>query len=211
MPPLTASLQHLMEFRREGDWRKAGVPEQDIVFSRLCGMDAHDVQVFREITARDLLIVVRCPKASARPWHGMLPPKPQRRKDPSGSSGVLVTSQHMYVSDYDLMSVWRWTPAAFTKIKLTASSGKDRGAWTPEAVAIAKALNARLVSRIQHGTQDDWKSKDNRGVKKGDHFAAFKLGISTYLVDVAACEGYYREHGLAWPYDGDGRFSGAGS
>lgn len=231
MPPLTASIQQLLEYQREGEWRKAGVPEQDIVFSRLCGMDARDVRVFRETTARDLLIVVRCPKTTARPWHGVLPPKPQREKDPSGTSGVLVTvpvrsrtpDEHapgvpergaaekertqprLYVSDYDLMSAWHWTPSAFVKIAMTAVNGKDRGAWTPEAVRLAKTLNERLVSRIQHGTQDDWHSVKNRGVKPGDNFAAFKLGIANYLVDVAACEAYYRDHGLKWPYGSDGK------
>ena len=205
---LTATFQELMEHRREAEWRKAGVPEHDIVFSRSCGMDARDVRVFREVSARDLIIVVRCPKVAARPWHGVLPPKPMAAKEKSGSSGVLVKEgRGAYVSDYDLMGVWRGTPGSFSRIVMSAPGGAPRGKWTPEATELARLLNKRLVSRIQHGCQDDFDSADNPGVKKGDHFAAFKLGISTHLVDIAACAKYYAENGLDWPYDADGKYA----
>src|SRR5262245_47464349 len=73
---IMAEIQALMEAKREEEWRRAGVLECDIAFSRLSGIGAPDVRTFREFSRRGLLIVVRCPKLTARPWHGLLPPKP---------------------------------------------------------------------------------------------------------------------------------------
>jgi len=87
MADLTVSTQEQMEYRRENEWRRAGVSEMDIAFSRLSGMDARDVQTFREISSQyGLLIVVRCPKVAARAWHGLVPPKPWAMKQKTGTN-----------------------------------------------------------------------------------------------------------------------------
>ena len=209
MCSLKVPIQEQLEHEREQAWRRAGVPERDILFSRLSGIDAADVQTFRESSLEGLLFVVRCPKVAARAWHGVLPPKNAATKAKTGSSGVVVTDAgRLMVSDYDLMCVWRRAGAGYEKVFMSAADGAPRGRWSPEAVKVAVALNRRLVSRIQHGCQDDFHSPRNPGVKRDDHFAAFRAGTAQHLPDPDACARFYREHGLVWPYDAGGRFTG---
>ncbi|HRD66404.1 MAG TPA: hypothetical protein PKY50_09640 [Candidatus Competibacter sp.] len=212
MADLTVSTQEQMEYRRENEWRRAGVSEMDIAFSRLSGMDARDVQTFREISSQyGLLIVVRCPKVAARAWHGLVPPKPWAMKQKTGTSGLAVgESGEIRVSDYDLMSIWRKGADGFEKLFMSAAGGAPRGRWTQEAQVLAVELNRRLVSRIQHGCQDDFESPKNPGVKSSDHFAAFRLGQAVHLADPSLCARYYAQAGLHWPYDADGHFAGNG-
>jgi hypothetical protein len=208
---LTATVQEILEWQREEEWARAGVPRKDIEFSRLSGMDARDVKALREfVVAGILLIVIRCPKVTARAWHGLFPPKSIGVKDKSGPSGLVVredsTRNRIVVSDYDLMSVWRGGSKGFEKIFISAANGAPRGKWTPEALKVVKALNNILVSKIQHGCQDDFDSPANPGVKPDDHFAAFRDGQAEHLKDPSACRQYYELHHLAWPYDGTGRY-----
>ena len=211
MSDLKVTTQERMEARRESEWRRAGVPEMDIIFSRLSGMDARDVQVFRDVSREfNLLIIVRCPKVTARAWHGLVPPKPWAMKQKTGTSGVAVgESGDIWVSDYDLMSVWRQGAQGFEKLFMSAAEGAPRGRWTQEAQVLAVELNRRLVSRIQHGCQDDFESPKNPGVKSSDHFAAFRLGQAIHLANPSLCGRYYAQEGLRWPYDSSGHFIGS--
>jgi hypothetical protein len=206
---LTVTIQELLEYKREEEWRREGVPEGDIEFSRLSGMDARDVRAFREVTRRDLLIVVRCPKVTARPHHGVFPPKTKVTEQKTGTSGLVVTKTKVLVSDYDLMSVWRGGMKGFEKIFISAEGGAPRGTWTPQARELIRELNMFLVSPIQHGCQDDYDSPKNPGVKAGDHFAGFHEGSAEHLADMFECARYYAKFGLAWPYDRTGKYAGS--
>jgi len=210
MSVLRTSIQDLVEYSREQQWERAGVPDKDIQFSRLCGIDAEDVGLLREFSSQRYLIVTRCPKRTARAWHGVIPPKGWAVKQKTGSSGVVVTDDHqMRVSDYDLMSVWRGTGDGWRKVFISAANGAPRGRWSHEAHALVLQLNAQLVSRIQHGCLDDYQSAKNPGVDPSkDHFAAFYNGVAKYLPDVATCATFYRDQGLEWPYSLDGRYEG---
>ena len=198
--------------QREQEWRRAGATEQDISWSRQSGMDARDVAALRVTTlAQSLCIVIRCPKATARIWHGILPPKNVATKEKTNAAGVMQGNKGrlLMVSDYDLMSVWRGPASAQVKVFISAAKGASRGAWSTEAVALIRMLNGKLVSRLQHGCQDDFESTDNPGVKSGDHFIAFNRGAVTYLANREACAKYYVDAGLGkWPYDASGKFSG---
>jgi hypothetical protein len=213
-----ATLQALMEYQRENEWRRAGVSEADIHFSSLSAIGAPDVGTFRN-SSRDngLLIVIRCPKRTARPWQGLLPAKPkfligipENESTKTGTSGVLVTSrQDMFVSDYDLMSVWRFQADGFTKVAMASTTADpDRGPLSAEAKAIILDLNKQLESRIQHGCQDDYRSKKNPGVEEDTRFAAFVGGEAVYLPNRAACKKFYDQHKLHWPYDLNGKYNG---
>ena len=204
---LTRTLQEELEYQHEQAARRLGVPDSDIKFSRLSGIDARDVKVFRELTHQGFLIVVRCPKVAARAWHGHFPPKNIGVKAKTGASGVVVTDKgKLYVSDYDLMSAWKIVGSSFTKIFMSAPAGAARGRWGPEARDFVLRLNQRLVSRIQHGCQDDYHSPNNPGVKAEDHFAAFERGQSHHLVNPDECARYYRLRRLTWPYNPAGRY-----
>jgi hypothetical protein len=212
MANLTATLGELLQYQRDQEWQLAGIPKRDIEMSRLAGMHAADVRTFREYSASShLLIVVRCPKEAARPWHGVFPPKNIATKAKSGVAGVAEDKHgRLLVSDYDLMSIWRMVMGAAgapVKVFMSAKDGAARGTWSDEARQIARDLNRRLVSRIQHGCQDDFENlQKNPGVSGTDRFIAFRLGAVNFLPDVQACRQYYRQCGLRFPYGARGEF-----
>jgi len=208
---LTITIQELLEYKREEEWRREGVPERDIEFSRLSGMDGRDVRAFRQFTTGGLLIVVRCPKVTARPHHGVFRPKTKATEQKTGSSGLAVTKGRIFVSDYDLMSVWQNSSRGFVKIFISAGGGASRGRYTQQARELIAEMNKHLVSRLQHGCQDDYDSPKNPGVKAGDHFAAYLAGAAEHLVDMYECERYYRKLGLPWLYDNAGKYVGGGN
>lgn len=208
-----------MELQRENQALRAGVSQRDIDLSRQCGIDAMDVRTFRELSGNGFLIVVRCPKVTARAWHGLIPPKPMSLKDKSGESGVVAERTHMLpsgetasekismrVSDYDLMSIWRQGGAGWRKVVASAANGADRGSFSPEATAIIKELNRSLVSRIQHGCLDDYCSPKNPGVKMADHFATFCNGVGEHHANPVACKMFYERNKLVWLYGHTGAY-----
>ena len=211
-------IQEIIEGNREEEWERAGVPEADIEFSRKTGMDGRDVQALRKFSTPGILVVVRCPKVTARAHHGVFPPKPMAVKDKpeakgkrgrTGSSGLVVTEDHsIYVSDYDLMCIWRLEPGGPVKVFTSAAAGKATGPWPAEALAIVKAINARLESKLQHGCQDDFDNADNRGLKRDDQFAAFYTGVSEFLPSQTEYRHFYeKQHRLhPWPYNDDGSY-----
>ncbi len=208
MSTLTSTLQEQFEYQRETEWRRRHVPEADILLSRQTGMDATDIGVFRRFSQRGLLFVVRCPKTTARAYHGLWAPKPLALKDKTGSAGLVVAKGGIRVSDYDLMSVWRQGGGGWSKLFISAPGGAARGPYSPEARALIVEINQQLVSRLQHGCQDDYQSSANPGVKPGDHFAAFRQGQAQHLANPPACQAYYTMLGLPWVYDGGGRYNG---
>ncbi|HSW03332.1 hypothetical protein [Aquabacterium sp.] len=210
MASLTASIQESIEAQREQEWRRLGVAEADIAGSRSTGIDARDITTLRKFSLAGMLLVLRCPKVTARAHHGIFPPKLMAVKEKTGSSG-LVVNQHgdILVSDYDLMSVWRQAGAGWQKVFISAANGASRGAWSAEATLLVRSLNQQLVSRLQHGCQDDFQSALNPGVKPGDHFAAFRHGALQHLPQPAACRAFYVQQRLHWPYDPGGHFTGA--
>jgi hypothetical protein len=194
---------------------ETGASERDVDLAIASGFDPRDVHTIRSYSeTKSLLLVFRCPKASARPWHGEYAPKVGAVATKSDASGRAAHKGRIYVSDYDLMSVWRvsgpLTGRSYQKIFVTAlQRGAKRGAWSAEARDTVRGLNASgMVSRIQHGAQDDWASSSNRGIDASDRFLAFEVGQAWYLPSAADCERFYRSRALRWPYAKDGSYTG---
>lgn len=191
-----------------------GAAGSDIDLAIASGFDPRDVHAIRDYSeAKSLLLVFRCPKASARPWHGDYEPKRGHVSEKSDASGRATKAGRIYVSDYDLMSVWRVSGSiaarGYQKIFVTAMRrGAKRGAFSPEATETVRSLNKGLVSRLQHGAQDDWANAGNRGVTGDDRFLAFECGQAWYMGSAQACAAFYRARGLRWPYDASGRYTG---
>lgn len=227
---VSASFADVAIHAMERQLQEAGVPLRDIAFSKRSGMDARDIQVLREYSQRRAtLIVLRCPPVTARLWHGTMPAKPQAVKGKSDAHGIatqdytrmsnenikgglekrplVALTGRLFVSDYDLMSVWKQSQGGWQKIFISASGGRDRGAYPAEGMNFLREINRSLVSKFQHGCQDDWQSGNNtRGVKGGDRFAAFARGQSLFLEGPHACETFYRSESLSWVYDKSGSF-----
>lgn len=198
---------------KEQEARAAGADGLDILMSQRSGMDARDIMYLRAFTrARGLMIIVRCPKRAARAFHGELSAKTFATKGKTNETGTVYgAGGHLMVSDYDMMSVWRATGTGWQKIFVSAlTPGAARGPWSAEARDLVREMNSHLVTRLQHGCQDDFHSPNNPGVKMADHFLALKAGEPTYLPDPIHCENYYAAHGLFWPYGAGGKHCGHG-
>lgn len=198
---------------KEHDAKAAGADGLDLILSRESGMDARDIMNLRRFTASEkLLIVFRCPKPMARAFHGTLPAKTFATKAKTNETGTVYGNTGLMVSDYDMMSVWRFTGGGYAKIYISAlEPGAARGRWSPEARDLVRAMNTFLVSKLQHGCQDDFLSAEkNPGVKMADHFLAIRTGDGIYLRDPNYCENFYRAHALYWPYLSNGKHCGRG-
>ena len=181
----------------------AGADGLDRRLARELGMDARDIMHLREFTRKEgLLIVFRCPKRNALAFHGDLPAKTWATKSKTNDTGT-VRNRHglLMVSDYDMMSMWRFIGAGYQKIYVSAlAPGVAQGPWGPEARRIVRAMNGFLITRIQHGCQDDFlNAEKNPGVKMTDHFLAIRMGDGVYLPDPVFCENFYNAHALYWP------------
>ncbi|WP_421989008.1 hypothetical protein [Roseococcus sp.] len=226
------TLGEIMAAARDNEARSGGVSEADIRLGRQAGMLPADVAAIRGFTASapGFCVVVRCPKASAYAWQGLLPGKIGAVSKKTGDSGVVsvhklrrnaqgapmfrdgepIIDAALYVSDYDLMGIWQKWHGAFQRVRVTAQNGGKRGGYGSQATEILQRMNRTLVTKIQHGCQDDWVSKDNRGVKSDDAFAGIADGEAEFLDGAAACRGFYASRGLgAFPYHGEsGAFVG---
>jgi hypothetical protein len=198
---------------KEYEARAAGATEFDIRLSRQSGIDARDVMNLRRFTAAKLLLIVfRCPKTAARAFHGDLPAKTLVTKEKTNETGTIYNNRGvLMVSDYDMMSLWRASAGGFEKIYVSSiqSPGAARGRWLPEATALVREMNGFLITKIQHGCQDDFQNRaKNPGVKMADHFLAIRKGDGIYLPDPVHCENFYRAHRLFWPYGIGGKYIG---
>jgi hypothetical protein len=111
-----------------------------------------------------------------------------------------------------MMSVWRRAGGGFAKIYVSAlAPGQPRGPWSEEATRLVRAMNGFLITKLQHGCQDDFLSAEkNPGVKMADHFLAIRQGDGVYLRDPIYCENFYKAHALFWPYLSNGKHCGHG-
>lgn len=212
MSGLHVSIGEVLAHQREVSAARAGASAEDIRCARASGFDPQDVMTIRQATAaRAVLMIFRCPNLAARSLHGLLPAKTAVTTAKSGSSGAVTSpSGLLMVSDYDIMSAWRQGGAGFRKIPITAAApGAKYGAWLPEARDLVRELNRHLVTKIQHGAQDDWLDAErNRGVKPDDLYLAVRLGVPELLEGPAALEHFYRRNRLFWPYLPNGRHCG---
>ncbi len=194
---------------KEHEARAAGADGLDIRLSQQSGMDARDIMFLRRFTReKGLLIVFRCPKPSARAFHGTLPAKTFATKAKTNETGtVMGHGGTLMVSDYDMMSVWRADGLGYRKVHVSAlEPGAARGPWSAEARDLVREMNRSLVSKLQHGCQDDFASARNPGVKMADHFLAIRTGDGVYLPDPIHCENFYSAHALRWPYGSGGKY-----
>ncbi|MDO9503275.1 hypothetical protein [Falsiroseomonas sp.] len=212
MSGLRVSIGDILADQREVAAARLGASAEDMRIARASGFDPQDVMTIRQITAaRAVLLIFRCPNLAARSLHGLLPAKTAVTTAKSGSSGAVTGARGLLmVSDYDIMSCWRQDGAGLRKIPITAAApGAKFGAWLPEARDLVRELNRGLVTKIQHGAQDDWLDADrNRGVKAEDLYLAFRLGVPVLQEGPAALERFYKQDRLFWPYLPNGRHCG---
>jgi len=236
-----ATIAEMMADRLTQKARAAGIDPEDIEMAQEAGMHPFDWAALRDFTAQDppYAIVVRCPKPEAYALQGVFPPKRGHIAKKTGTSGTVVTNKlrrapggsplfrdgkpivdaEIHVSDYDLMGIWKRDAGTWRRIRVAAPGGAKRGPYGEEARMVLQRLNKRLVSRIQHGCQDDWENPCNPGVKTGeipgqtaDRFAAFWDGYADIKTDPRECAAFYAEElRTPWPYRADGTYRLAGA
>jgi hypothetical protein len=204
MVGLQVSIGEILADQRETAASRAGASAQDIRVARETGFDPQDVMTLRRFTgAQNVMMFFRCPNLASRSLHGLLPAKTAVTERKSGPSGAVQGAHgNLMVSDYDIMSCWRQEGPGFRKIPVTATTpGAKYGAWLPEARDLVRALNRQLLTKIQHGAQDDWlDAARNRGVKAQDEYLAFRLGLAEPLHGPESLKRCYLQNGLFWPY-----------
>ena len=134
----------------------------------------------------------------------------------SGTSGIGVHPGHgnIFISDYDMMSLWvRNDAGGYRELFASAlKQGAGRGPWTREAMDAVRLLNHALLSPLQHGAQDDFTpppTHEHPGVRQDTRFCAFREGEAAYLEGMAACAACYARWHLHWPCDEAGGFTQA--
>lgn len=214
--PLKVPIAELGIYRRLRDAGHARLPHADIAFAHQSDIDPADVGIFREASRLyGICIIVRCPKRGAVAWHGTFDPK--RCEDghdmfgnpvKSGVSGIGVHPErgNVFISDYDMMSMWRHTEGAGW-VKVLAKD-IDRGG---EVQIYTDWMNTgRLRSPLQHGAQDDFvppPGGHHPNVAEDCRCAAFMLGAAHYLQDRRATRAFYEQNQLQpWPYDDQGKY-----
>ncbi|MFD1554135.1 hypothetical protein ACFSHT_00650 [Paraburkholderia silviterrae] len=203
-------------------WQRDEVSDTDIHYSRLSGMAPCDVDVLCDFTREEaLLLVIRCPKRPARYFQGKAEPKPLHIKDKSDpSTGIVTTATGaQYVSDYDLMCVWRFLGGRdYEKVFFSAPDQRLPKILTPEAQSLLDKVQWRLQAEFQHGAQDDYLSPKNPGVQMKtelghliDRFMVFNIGNPEYVCNGAELKQVYDSllGKSAWPYDEGGRHHAA--
>jgi len=221
---LQVSIADILVANRLRDAAAGGVKPADIIFAQQTDLAPEDVRALRAATETyKLLIVLRCPKRGAVAFQGVF--RAKRWADghdragntvKSGVSGLGVHPDggNIFISDYDMMSLWVRNDAGGYR-KLFASAlkmGAARGAWTTEAMDAVRLLNGALLSPLQHGAQDDFTPPPDHGhpgVQKDTRFCAFREGEAAYMDGMQACAAHYRKWGLYWPYDANGGFTKA--
>lgn len=200
--------------------RDEEVSDCDIHFSRLTGIAPADIDRLNDFTRDEgLLLIIRCPKRPARYAHGKVQPKGisvKAKSDPA--TGIATdTRGRRYVSDYDLMCMYRWygPGEGYGKINISGiEPSNPRSRLSPEATRLIRKANMVLKSRFQHGGQDDYDSDSNPGIGMGggmaspDRFAAFALGEVKYFANPVLIKAFYEKNGLDWPYDATGKHRG---
>jgi hypothetical protein len=167
----------------------------------------------------------------AKPGHLHTLEKEPGKPPKAARDGIVRVAQHFtredgtparreaFVSDYDMMSIYRRVATGLEKIWVSPDPVEApppenprkqwRGAFSKLARELIRELNGNgmLVSRLQHGCQDHWISKNNPGVGvSSDHFTAFNAGDVRYLPRPKDCGENYRQYKLTWSYDADGKF-----
>lgn len=220
---LTASITEITLAKRLREAVSGGVASSDIAFALQADIAPEDVRALRATTrAFGLCVILRCPKRGAVGFHGIFGAKRMvDGKDRHGASvksgengiGVHPDTGRIFVSDYDMMSLWEKRGGGYAKIFCSSTiPGRDRGHWTPAALQAVKRLNAGLTSPLQHGAQDDFTpapGKSHPNVSPDGRFAAIREGEARYIEGMHACKTFYDEHGLYWPYDAQGHFTKA--
>ena len=180
-----------------------GFSPQVTSLAAFTGLIGKDIDTFQRFSvSHELLIIIRQPGWEANAYAKEILeheyyPKPAAVKMKTGSDSTVKYLGQVYVSDTDLMCIYRLnkTTGRYTTIELKWDSKRAK---TIEEEKYIGALNGLLISNIQHGCNDDYlESGKPRNVEIGYDFLAFDCG-KIQCIDFKDLRAYYNEKGLKW-------------
>jgi hypothetical protein len=166
------------------------------------GIIAVDADIFMEFALRGHRIVVRAPNVFAYTYAdelalgGNVIPKPPSTHDKTARTGPFVGAikgePTLQVSDYDLMCIY----PIESKVLFV---DKNEVPHEKETRPIIDLMNLRLVSKIQHGCNDEFVDTcDNpKNCDIGDKFVWFEEDCAD-VFDRQGLKNEYRKHGMKW-------------
>lgn len=197
---------HNLLLRIQADPGFRNASKQAQALSLETGMYAPDIDVFRRISSRGLLIVARCPNEFASAYSraiadGHLEAKAATEKRKSDEYGRI----GRYVSDYDLMSIYRMFHTRARERLDSDWDGKRPLDLSNSAESVIAELNLHLLYKIKHGCNDCWFSYfDGIAIPKnpdiGEYFAAFENGQGTFFESKRKLRLFYQIMGMQWIY-----------
>lgn len=171
-----------------------------IAIAEKCGINAIDLETLRDFAkAQRLLLIIRSPGGAGRNIVGIggidIRPKPAAIKDKTGGRWI-ARDGVFYVSDYDLLSVWRRAGSGYAKVAL--------GEGDPRTDQFLKAINQGMVMPLQHGANDDYLdcAGNARNSAIGESFTIVpEDGLITVCQSRQAMRAFYANRGLSpWLY-----------
>lgn len=165
------------------------------------GLNAVDLETLQEFCMRErMLMIFRSPRGIGRQIVGLggidVRPKPSTIHDKTGGRWI-TRGNTMYVSDYDLLSVWRRAGSGYARFPLPPGDIRTD--------TFLKAVNKNLVMKLQHGANDDYLEVDGRPKNPdiGDHFCVIpEHGLLSVCASRNEMRDFYASHNLQpWLYD----------
>jgi hypothetical protein len=170
--------------------------------AQFSGLIGRDIDVFKLFTAsRDLLIIARMPDPYANAYveelvNEVMKPKPGDVKGKVGPAATLKIGGKTYVSDIDLMCAHKFDRGHQRYIPLVFDwDGKRK--MTVEEDDCFSALNRMLISKLQHGCNDNF-LKDGRPASTdiGTDFISINRGRVQIILGVKNLRAHYDLLGL---------------
>lgn len=172
-----------------------------VAIAEQSGMNAIDLETLRDFCKEHgLLLVIRSPGGIGRNIMGMggvpIRPKPASIKNEKTGGKWIKKDGTYFISDYDLLSVWRRAGDGFVKVPLCEDD--------PRTDEFLKKINREMVMPFQHGANDDWLDCEGKAKNTaiGNHFTVVPDDGLVIVIDGQdKMRAYYEKHGLSpWLY-----------
>lgn len=192
-------VQLLNKAKAAAENRGASKEAQAFLFTGLAGKDIDTLNAFT--LRKKLLMVTRMPNEFANAWvseikSGKMREKSADIKTKTLEYGTITLNGRTYVSDIDLMCIHKYDETAKNFVPIVIS-WNGRTAMTEDEFEYIGVLNMLLVSKLQHGCNDNYVANGrplNSSI--GEEFVIFNRGRIQVIYGVRDLRMYYCMLGL---------------
>ena len=162
------------------------------------GLIAQDIDAMKSYSAaRDLVIVSRLPDANANAYASEIQasrahPKSSDIKNKTGAHGTLRFNGILYVSDTDLMCMHQLDKKK-DEFRPIISTWDGKQPMSPTEQNYQGGLNHRLISKTQHGFNDNYVDADGNPLNRevGNEFILFVCGTAEVVHTIQELKAEY--------------------